>query len=103
LKKLVRREGNILYVLENRKIKVGKNGDRVRANGLDALINHSKWKDHETLQGVAELITSQLSKQRNGVMHGRKIDYGTAKLSAQGLLVLHVLSSVFADLENSQP
>ena len=89
--------------MENGKIKEGKKGDQVKANGFDALIKHSKWKGHETLQGVGELITSRLAKERNGVLHGRKIDYGTAKLSAQGLLVLHVLSSVFADLENSQP
>jgi len=102
LKKLVHREGNALYLKENGVIKVGKKGDRVKAHGLDTLINHSKWRDHDTLQGVAELITSRLAEERNGIMHGRKVDYGTAKLSAQCLLLLLVLAAMFVDIENGR-
>lgn len=103
LKKLVHREGNELYLKENGKIKVGKKGDPVKATGLDSLIRHSKWKDDAVLHGVADLITTQLAQERNGIMHGRKIDYGTAKLSVQGLLLLFVLATMLVDFETGRP
>ncbi len=102
LKKLVHREGNELFLKENGKFKLNKKGERLNANGLNSLINHSKWRNHATLQGVAELITSQLAKERNGIMHGRRVDYGTAKLSVQGLLLLLVLATMFVELENGR-
>jgi hypothetical protein len=102
LKNLVHREGNELYLKENGKIKVGKKGDRVKASGLDSLIRHSKWKDDAVLHGVADLIITQLAQERNGIMHGRKIDYGTAKLSVQGLLLLFVLANTFVNFETGQ-
>jgi hypothetical protein len=102
LKKLVHREGNQLYLKENGKLKQGKNGDRVKATGLDSLIRHSKWKDDAVLNGVADLITTQLAGERNGIMHGRRVDYGTAKLSVQGLLLLLVLATMFVDLEHGR-
>jgi len=102
LKNLIHREGNHLYIIENGVIKRGRDGNRVEAKGLHSLIQQSRWKDDEVLQGVADLITTQLAGERNGIMHGRRVNYGKAKLSVQGLLLLLVLTTMFTDLEKGQ-
>ena len=38
----------------------------------------------------------------HNILHGRRIDYGTAKLSVQGLLLLLVLATLFVDLETGR-
>ncbi len=48
--------------------------------------------NHPELEETAKLIIDQLVGDRNGIAHGRRLDYGTAKLSIQALLLLRVLA-----------
>jgi hypothetical protein len=89
-----------LYLKElNGTLKLGRDGKPIEATGLGKLIDHSKWQQDPALQGVAELITTRLSGDRNAILHGRSSNYGTAKLTNQGLLLLMVLSAEVAVFE----
>lgn len=100
LRKLITPVGHKLFLIGTDGKPLEENGKmKPPINGLDKLIQYSKWRDDASLQGVAELFTSYLARERNGIMHGRNIKYGTAKLSTQGLLLLLVLATMFVDLE----
>lgn len=100
LRKLITPVGHKLFLIGSDGKPLEENGKMKQPiNGLDKLIQHSKWRDDASLQGVAELFTSYLARERNGIMHGRNIKYGTAKLSTQGLLLLLVLATMFVELE----
>ncbi len=84
---------NGLIASQGYKLYEKKNGKLVEVHGLGVLINRSSWQTHPALQGVADLFTTQLTGERNHILHGRKTNYGVAKLSVQGLLLLYVLAT----------
>ena len=91
---LIASKGHKLYMKEaNGKLKRDKNGKLVEVRGVGVLIQRSSWQTHPALQGAADLITTQLAGERNHILHGRKTNYGAAKLSVQGLLLLLVISA----------
>jgi hypothetical protein len=47
-------------------------------------------------------MTDQIEGDRNGIAHGRRLDYGTAKLSIQALLLLRVLAEYVHAFETGQ-
>ena len=100
LRNLIEKQGHQLYKKENGKIKINDKGDPVPARGLKNLIDHSHLKDDPDLHAVADFITERLLGDRNGVLHGRSVDYGTARLSVQALLVIREIAKVLVDLEN---
>ena len=77
----------------NGKFKLDKKGNRIEVKGVGTLIQRSSWQTHPALHSVADLITTQLAGERNHILHGRKTNYGAAKLSVQGLLLLFVLAA----------
>jgi len=83
-----------LYLKEaNGKLKLDRNRKPIEVRGVGTLIQRSSWQTHPALQSVADLITTQLAGERNHILHGRKTNYGTARLSVQGLLLLFVLAA----------
>lgn len=90
---LVASKGHQLYEKKNGKLKLDKKNKPIAIHGVGILIQRSSWQTHPALQGVADLITTQLAGERNHILHGRKTNYGAAKLSVQGLLLLLVLGA----------
>lgn len=72
-------------------IKLGRDGKPVELKGLHPLIKHADWESHPVLDRLADLLTTQLIGDRNKILHGRRVDYSSAKLSMQALLSLLVL------------
>jgi len=90
---LVARKGHQLFEKKDGKLKLDKNKKPIAIRGVGTLIQRSSWQTHPGLQGVADLITTQLAGERNHILHGRKTNYGAAKLSVQGLFLLLVLGA----------
>lgn len=91
---LIASQGHKLYLKEaNGKLKLNRNRKPIEVHGVGTLIQRSSWQTHPALQSVADLITTQLAGERNHILHGRKTNYGTARLSVQGLLLLLVLAA----------
>ncbi len=100
---LIASQGHKLYMKEaNGKLKRGRDGKLVEVRGVGVLIQRSSWQTHNALQGVADLITTQLAGERNHILHGRKTNYGAARLSVQGLLLLLVLAAEVVVFETGQ-
>ena len=102
LKNLVSMYKGKLYLIVDGAFKLDRNGKKIEASGLKKLIDHSQFKTHEVLQGVAEIITASIMGDRNEVLHGRNMTYGTAQLSTQALFILLILSKDIANIEARQ-
>lgn len=91
---LIISKGHKLYAKgSNGKAQLDKKGVPIEVRGVGTLIQRSTWQTHPALQGVADLITNQLAGERNPILHGRRTNYGVARLSVQGLLLLFVLAA----------
>lgn len=103
LKGLVVSQGHKLYAKgPDGKPQPDKKGNPIEVRGVGTLIQRSTWQTHPALQGVAELISTQLAVERNHILHGRKTNYGSAKLTVQGLLLLFVISAEVVVFETGQ-
>lgn len=72
------------------KLRLNKNAKPIELTGLVKEIARFDPADHETIQGVADLIHGELAGKRNLVLHGSDVRYGKAKLSTQLLLALYI-------------
>ncbi len=89
------RQGNKLY----HKTPTGL-GAEIR--GLGQLMQRSTWRTHPLLQDLASHVTDKLAPDRNGILHGARTDFGTAKQSVRCLLVVWGLSALVLELETGQ-
>lgn len=72
---------------------MGKKGlQRVEIRGLSELVDWSGYKDHPELDLTAILITKDLARERNKILHGRMKAYAQAKRSVRILLSLFLLA-----------
>jgi len=93
-------KGEKLYKSNGRgNLLLDKNGNPMELKGLDPLVKHSNWHNHDILYGIAGLATQSLAGKRNGILHGRDVSYGQAKLSVILLLVIDIVASEFASFE----
>jgi hypothetical protein len=67
--------------------------------GLTRLLQLSNFKSHPVLDRTTTYFSDQLIPDRHGIAHGRQLDYGRAKRSAQYLLLLYVLTQELAVFE----
>lgn len=99
-RQLVVRRGSKIYRLDAAgKILKNAKGDRAEVKGLDPLIRQSGYQNDPALKDLALHIVDRIAPMRNGVLHGGRTDYGTAKESVRALLVIRVLCEVFRQLE----
>ncbi len=99
----VRKKGNKLYEQNpDGTPKLDKRHKPIVIPGADRavqLVRESGWQDHEVLRGVSDTLANRMIKERNGIQHGRYLDYGRANLSVRALLVLLVIAEELAEYE----
>jgi hypothetical protein len=86
---LVYSMGNKLFLKNN----------NCEVKGLQGLIDYAKWKDDRYLDRFADTITSKIAKERNGILHGRVIDYATRERSARVLFLILTIAAEFVMVE----
>jgi len=102
LRGIVRPAAGKLYVLDSKgKRARDAKGKFIMISGAHDLANRSKQLDHETLQSVADYITTIFVGNRNPILHGRKPAYSSPKLSVQSLLALLFLAEAVSEFEAS--
>lgn len=103
LKRMVAPKGKKLYIRNSDgKIKLDSKNKPVQIHGLGQIVQHANVKDQEVLNAVVTVLTNQLVGDRNAILHGRRISYGTAKLSTQVLLLISVIANEIAALEKGK-
>jgi hypothetical protein len=100
---VVRRKGKLYAADTNGKIRRGKKGKEIEIHGLGQLVQNSRLQNDELLKGVASYIADRLVPERQPILHGRNVKYGSPKRSTQLLLVLWILAVELLDLEDEQP
>lgn len=100
VKNAAARRGRRLYEKgPDGRLKRDRNGDPIEINRAGRLVERSGYKQHPVLVGVADLLSTYLIEERHAVLHGRKVAYGTARLSSQTLYVLLLLAADVAAFE----
>jgi hypothetical protein len=75
---------------------------KVEIRGLGDAVKNSTLKDNDVMEATAMFLTDKLAPERNGILHGRKTDYGSAQLSAQTVLVAFMLIEELAAFERGE-
>jgi hypothetical protein len=91
LRSFVRRSKGKFYELDAQgQLKLNRRGTPVELIGLASKVQRFSLAGFGDLQGVVDLLNSELRSRRNGVLHGSDLRYGTAKLSIQLLLSVYL-------------
>lgn len=94
LKDIAVRKGHKLYQRDiNGQIKTDKKGEPIEISGLGTLVTRSKIREKEVFEFVVGQFVDNLVGERHAILHGRKTNYGKAKLSTQTILLLFVLAN----------
>lgn len=101
--RVVAKDGKLYRLDNNGNVMLGRNKRPVELRGLHPLVSLSDFSDHEALEDTASFITDSLAPWRNPILHGRNVQYGTAKLSVQALLVLWLLAIEVRAEEEGRP
>lgn len=100
LKSSVREQDGKLYEMENGQLKLDKKNNPIKVLGLARLqklsLKHSEDLLHAEISNVA---TATLITTRNGIAHGRNVDYGDRGLSARLFAYLLFMSGNLAKLD----
>ncbi|MEJ7652620.1 MAG: hypothetical protein WKH64_04340 [Chloroflexia bacterium] len=101
LKGHVIKDGHKLYELNaDGTHKLDAKNRKIEIAGLNRAVEiarKSEWKDHDILRGVADIFANRVIKERNGINHGRYVNYGKANLSVRAILLIFVLSIELSD------
>ena len=77
----------------------GRRGGKREIKDLGRLVERSGYRNHPELGTLAGFLTDYLFAERNPILHGRKTNYGRAKLSTQALFVLYLLADEVVNVE----
>jgi hypothetical protein len=81
------------------KLKLNKKHQPIEITGMQGLLQYSDFPAHPILRGIAELLSNQLIRDRNAILHGHRTAYASAKLATQCFLAILVLAIEFVALE----
>lgn len=100
LKGIVRPIKGKLYVKDVRgRRQRNSAGQFVTISGASELAARARKLDHETLNSVADYMTTIFVGSRNQILHGRKPKYRSPKLSVQSVFALYMLSGAVREFE----
>jgi len=82
------------------KPKLDKHGKPIPIHDLKQKVLKSNLQNEKILQALGQFYTSYLVDERNAILHGSQLAYGTAKLSVQLLLNIYLLAIEFVIFES---
>jgi hypothetical protein len=98
LKSTVKKTRGKFYELDSTgRLRLDRHNKPVELRGLVSKVERFPLAGHEILQGVVDLIATDLATRRNLILHGSDVDYGQAKVSVQLLLCVYLWGIEIAD------
>ena len=94
-----RRGGDLIAWVRGSGPKLGRTQKHIKLTGLGPKIQQSDFREHPETQEIVAFLLDSITGPRNGILHGRDVRYGKAKLSVQLLLVFALLSQVIEAVE----
>ncbi|MCX9077474.1 MAG: hypothetical protein OIN84_05795, partial [Candidatus Methanoperedens sp.] len=82
------------------KPKLDKNNNPIPIHDLKQKVLKSNLQNEKILQALGQFFTSYLVDERNAILHGSHLTYGTAKLSVQLLLNIYLMAIEFVIFES---
>jgi len=94
------RNGKVYALDDAGNAKLNKKSKQVRLIGLGSKVQHSPYQNHTVLSEVVGALVESLTHKRDCVLHGSDTSYGTAKLSTQLMLLVHILAKEILAFES---